>query len=251
MELISIELVPRDWETLKAQFEMIAARFPQITVLNVPDLMQFPIRSWDACAAGNRHFEKTIPHLRAIDFNLRQRFDLADKLSALDIHSVLVIAGDPPQDMARRVYRNSSLELIRVLKKEAPWLEVFAGIDPYRRSLREELDHVAAKLDAGADGFFTQPFFDTRLLEIYMEQLNKEYVFWGICPVTTEKGKAYWESKNFAVFPNDFQLTLPWNIQFARSVISKVGSVKGNIYFMPIRTNPEIYLDSIFNPTHN
>jgi len=242
MRSISIELVPRDWDSLKSQCEEISKKLPQINVLNVPDLMRFTIRSWDACALGKQYFPKTIPHLRAIDFNLRGRFELADKLAELGIKSVLVITGDLPQDMTRRVYRNSSLELIRVLKKEAPHLEVFAGIDPYRNSLRGELDYVQAKIDAGADGFFTQPFFDLRLLDIYLEHISLAQVFWGICPVTTDKGKAYWESKNLAVFPKEYRLDLDYNVEFARQLIAHVGARNGNAYFMPIRTEPAPYL---------
>ena len=99
MRSISIELVPRDWDSLKSQCEEISKKLPQINVLNVPDLMRFTIRSWDACALGKQYFPKTIPHLRAIDFNLRGRFELADKLAELGIKSVLVITGDLPQDM--------------------------------------------------------------------------------------------------------------------------------------------------------
>jgi methylenetetrahydrofolate reductase (NADPH) len=247
MRSISIELVPRDWETLRTQFAEISTRFPQINVLNIPDLMRFSIRSWEGCAVGKEYFPKVIPHLRAIDFNLRERFGLADRLAELDIQSVLVITGDLPQDMSRRVYRNSSLELIRVLKKEAPKLEVFAGIDPYRSSLRAELDYAQAKMDAGADGFFTQPFFDLRLLDIYMEHISLKSVFWGVCPVTSEKGRAYWESKNLAVFPKDYGLGLDANVGFARELIRRVWAREGNVYFMPIRAEPVSYLAQVLS----
>jgi methylenetetrahydrofolate reductase (NADPH) len=245
MTSISIELVPRNHDEIKTQISDIHNSFPHIDTLNIPDLLRFPIRSWVACQHGISIFDNVIPHLRSIDFNLRERFELADKLNEIGIKSVLVITGDKPQDMSKKVYRNTSLELVRVLKKEMPHLKVFSSIDPYRSSLSREMDYVKDKVEAGVDGFFTQPFFDLRLLDIYMEHLENLIVYWGICPVTSDKSKSYWESKNEAMFPKTFSLSYQNNVDLGRSILKRAEENNANVYFMPIRTEPIQYLKDV------
>jgi predicted CoA-binding protein len=112
-------------------------------------------------------------------------------------------------------------------------------VDPYRKNIREELDYIKRKKDAGADGFFTQPFFDLRLMDIYAELLEGSEIFWGVSPVTGEKSVNYWETKNNVVFPKDFEPTLAWNIDFAQKALAYTEKTNTNIYFMPIRTDLE------------
>jgi methylenetetrahydrofolate reductase (NADPH) len=244
---ISIELVPRSYEEISVQISEIQKQFPLIDTLNIPDLLRFPVRSWEACKHGLHIFQNVIPHLRAIDFNLRDRFELTETFIESTLKSALVITGDKPQDMSKKVYRNSSLELIRVLKKEMPHLKVYAGIDPYRSSLSKELDYIKDKLDAGVDGFFTQPFFDIRLLDMYMEYLDGHCVYWGICPVTSEKSKSYWESKNEAMFPKAFDHSYSSNVELARIIIKRAQDSNTNIYIMPIRIEPFQYLKEVLS----
>lgn len=245
MSSISIELVPRAHNEIKTQIEEINKHFPEIDTLNIPDLLRFPIRSWDACQHGLKKFQNVIPHLRAIDFNLREYFELKQIFLKSKITSTLVITGDKPQDMSKKVYRNTSLELIRVLKKEMPHLKVYSGIDPYRSSLSNELDYVKDKLESGVDGFFTQPFFDLRLLDIYMEHLEGLCVYWGVCPVITERSKLYWESKNEAMFPKSFNLGYSYNVELAKAIMKRAYNFNSNIYFMPIRTDPMQFLRDV------
>jgi len=242
---ISIELVPRNAETLDRELRQIRENFPAIDTINIPDLLKFPMRSWDACGQAKRLFSHTIPHLRAIDFDLRQPFPLVDAFAQAGIDTVLVIAGDQPQDMSRRVYRTSSIELIRALKAAMPKLKVYAGIDPYRTGIKTELDYVRRKVDAGADGFFTQPFFDLRLMEIYYDLLAGLDVFWGISPVMSERSKDYWDNLNNAIFPPDFEPTLEWNRNFAKRALNFCRSSDSSVYFMPIRVDLVKYLEGI------
>ena len=70
-------------------------------------------------------------------------------------------------------------------------------------------------------------------------------MYWGISPVLTENSQNYWENKNNAVFPPDFEATLNWNREFARKALSFAEAHQDNIYFMPIRTDIAAYLDGI------
>ncbi|MFT5880680.1 MAG: methylenetetrahydrofolate reductase (NADPH), partial [Moritella sp.] len=205
----------------------------------------FDIRSWDACQRLQSNFEDVIPHLRAIDFDLKNGFPLTEFFLASGITSVLVVEGDPPQDLSHRTYRNTSCELIRIIKKELPNMKVYAAIDQYRTSMRKELDYIHDKVDAGVDGFFTQPFFDLNLLELYMDMLQNVEVFWGMSPIHSVTSQSYWENKNDVVFPSDFEATKEWNINFGRAMINKIKSKGDNVYFMPIRANATEYLASL------
>jgi methylenetetrahydrofolate reductase (NADPH) len=245
LQKVSIELVPRDHEALQQEMQLVQNNFPNIDIINIPDLLKFPLRSWDACNQAKEFFPHTIPHLRAIDFDLSKPFPLVETFRESGIDSVLVIAGDQPQDMSRRVFRTTSVELIRALKAQMPELKVYAGIDPYRSGIKAELDYVKRKLDAGAEGFFTQPFFDLRLMEIYRDLLSGIETYWGISPVMSVRSKDYWDNLNNAIFPPDFEPTLEWNRNFARQALDFCQRTDSNIYFMPIRVDLVKYLEGI------
>jgi methylenetetrahydrofolate reductase (NADPH) len=107
------------------------------------------------------------------------------------------------------------------------------------------MEAVQRKLDAGVDGFFTQPLFDLRLLEICAEMLSGRDVFWGIAPVVGERSRAYWETTNRVIFPRGFTPTLGWNRGFAAEAFRAARDLGGNIYFMPIRVNLTTYLGGL------
>lgn len=247
MHEVSLELVPRDREALERELQQIRDHFPDISTINIPDLLKFSLRSWVACSQAKQFFPRTIPHLRAIDFDLSKPFPLLETFTQNNIDSVLVIAGDQPQDMSRRVFRTSSVALIRAIKTQMPALKIYAGIDPYRSGIKDELDYVKRKLDAGAEGFFTQPFFDQRLMDIYHDLLSGIEIFWGVSPVMSVRSKDYWDNLNNAIFPQDFEPTLEWNRRFARQALEFARQTDSSLYFMPIRVDLVEYLDGILS----
>lgn len=245
MTEVSIELVPRTEQSLREELELVQKCFPSITRINIPDILRFDMRSWDGCAIAADYFPKTIPHLRAIDFNPNAGLDIIDSITCAEVEAVLVITGDPPQDMSHKCYRTGTLEMIRRLKREVPQLKVYAGMDPYRSGIKEEVDYIMAKRDAGAEAFFTQPFFDLRLMDIYQGFLKDFTIYWGVSPVLTENSRNYWENKNNAVFPPDFEPNMEWNRGFAAKALQFAKDRGDNLYFMPIRTNISKYLEGI------
>ncbi|MDR2258905.1 MAG: methylenetetrahydrofolate reductase [Treponema sp.] len=254
--VVSLEVVPRNREALISG-AAAAAGFPAIGFINVPDLIRFSIRSWEACGIlagavtdpgvpGIREFA-LMPHLRAIDFDPDKPFPHTGYFRALGINRVLVIAGDPPPpDIPRRVYPVETVSFIKKLKAEMPELAVYAAFDPYRTNIRYELDYLSAKEDAGAEGFFSQPFFDLRLMEIYAEYLAGKRVFWGISPVLSPANRNYWESRNRAIFPKSFRADLYWNVDFGRRVLGFCETNGFNLYLMPIKVDITAYLSGIF-----
>ncbi|MDR3247852.1 MAG: methylenetetrahydrofolate reductase [Treponema sp.] len=254
--IVSLEAVPRDREALIAAAETVA-QYPRIGLINIPDLLRFPLRSWEACgilrettaAAG-----ELMPHIRAIDFDMAVPFPHIEYLRSQGIKKVLVIAGDPPKEKktptgnttVHRTYPTETVPFIKKLKIEMPELGVYAAFDPYRSNIRYELDYLKAKEDAGAAGFMSQPFFDLRLLEIYAEYLEGKNVFWGISPVLSASNRNYWESRNRAVFPRSFRPDLFWNVDFGRRVLGFCEAGGFNLYLIPIKIDLGPYLEGIF-----
>lgn len=241
---ISVELVPRNEADLHAQLEELTS-FPRVDTVNIPDITRFSLRSWQGCRQALEHVAHAIPHLRAIDFDLSRPLNPAQGLGLDGLDEALVVAGDAPPDMSRVVYSTSSIELIRKLRQEHPALKIYGAFDPYRQGFQAERSYAGQKLEAGASGFFTQPFFDVRLMEIIGEQLDGLEVFWGVTTVTSRRSQLYWQTRNRAVFPAGFQPTLEWNRRLARDALAFTKIHGGNIYFMPIRASLTDYLTGI------
>jgi methylenetetrahydrofolate reductase (NADPH) len=242
---LSVELVPRGTTELQADASLVLAALPSVDAFNIPDLTRFPLRSWEACAVTRPLLAAGIPHIRAIDIPPGEALPMADAIKAAGVSEVLVVRGDPPRDLSQRTWPNTSEDIIRRFKRHHPELRVYAAFDPYRLGLRDELTGVARKLDAGADGFFTQPLFDLRLLDICMDMLEGQTVYWGVAPVLGARAKAYWETTNHIVFPPDFVPEMAWNKNFARAALKLIRERGGNAYLMPIRVDLASYLPGL------
>ena len=172
MKRVSVELVPRDEESLRGELKLLQRHQDRIDVINIPDLLRFEIRSWQGAAMAEDYFPQVMPHIRAMDIDLSQELPMKEYLRMHDIREVLVIEGDPPQRMNHAVYPTESTDVIRKFREEMPEVTVYAGIDQYRSSMRDELYRIHRKVQAGAAGFFTQPFYDMRFLEIYADMMR-------------------------------------------------------------------------------
>ncbi len=241
---VSIELVPRSKEGLLAELKIIKAQLKNVDAINIPDLLRFDLRSVEACALVKDYFSQSIPHLRAIDYDLNDPLPFTPILKKIGISEVVAITGDKPADLSKRIYPTSILSFIQKIKQESPDIKVYAALDPYRQNFVEELAYVEQKLAVGAEGLFTQPFFDLRLMEIYAELLAGVEVFWGVTTVTSKRSQRYWQTRNNAIFPKSFKLTLEWNRNLAKEAFDFCKCMGGNIYFMPIRTDV-LYLKGI------
>jgi len=240
---VSVELVPRDAASLLRQLEATLALGAGVHAVNLPDLLRFEVRAWDAAITARAHALvgqrdlAAIPHVRAMDVPLDRPWAPAAALDAAGIDEVVVVQGDPPDDMRHELSGASSLQVIAKLRREQPHWRIYAALDPYRQSIAAERDYALRKLDAGADGFFTQPYFDVRLLAAWRDLLPDVPVFWGSTSVTSERSLRYWVSRNRAVFPNDFEPSLAWHQRFASEFVSVARETGANVYFMPIRVS--------------
>lgn len=244
MKRVSVELAPR--EDLREDLQALQDLALAVDLINIPDLLRFPTRSWEGAALAQEYFPEVMPHIRAMDVDLEKPLAMSGFLRRHHIHEVLVIEGDPPQDMKHTVYPTVTTDVIRKFREEMPEVRVYAGIDQYRGGMQQEQYRIRRKLQAGAVGFFTQPFFDMRFLEMYADMLDGLEVYWGVSPIQSEASRSYWELKNRVVFPRDFAATLDWSIDFARRICDFADRSEGSVYLMPIRTNLKDYLQGVF-----
>lgn len=245
MSRISVELIPRTEEGLTSDLDLVKSKIPNIDIINIPDLLRFEIRSWQGAALAQNYYPAVMPHIRAIDINLDEPLPMRADLRRNGITEVLVIEGDPPQDMTHKFYPTVTTDVITKFRQEMPEVKVYAGIDQYRGSMRQEMYRIRRKLQAGAVGFFTQPFFDMRYLEIYADMLEGQNVYWGVTPVLSERSQSYWELKNNVIFPRGFAPTLEWSIEFSKKVKDFAINRGDNLYLMPIKSNLEEYLAGV------
>ncbi|MBP3231412.1 MAG: methylenetetrahydrofolate reductase [Anaerovibrio sp.] len=245
MGRISVELVPRNEDELREDLKITRDCVRGVDVINIPDLLRLDIRSWEGAAIAQEYFSAVMPHIRAIDVDLTKPLSMRPELRRSGITEVLVIEGDPPQDMNHKFYPTVTTDVIQKFHQEMPEVKVYAGIDQYRGSMRQEMYRIQRKLQAGAVGFFTQPFFDMRLMEMYADMLDGQNVYWGVSPVMSERSQSYWELKNNVVFPKDFKPTLDWSIEFSRRALEFVNKRGANLYLMPIKSNLKAYLQGV------
>ena len=245
MTRISIELVPRSRSGLRADLEVVARHLPGVCTVNVPDLTRFSTRSWIGCAFARPRY-RAIPHIRAVDLNPAEALPMAEALDAAGIDEVLIITGDAPADMSAQVHDVDAVRAIRRFRRELPHMRIYAGLDPYRQSFARERDYLERKLDAGACGFFTQPFFDLRLMEAYADLIPEgAEVWWGATSVTSDATLNYWRARNHAVFPRNFTPTLEWNRTFAAQALAFARERGQHMYFMPVKADVRAYLEGI------
>ncbi len=243
---ISIEITPRDESVVLHEVEQIRQHLPSVNTINIPDIVRLPVRSWEGCALVKPYYPLAIPHVRAIDFDPENPDALLCLLDECGLDTLLVVTGDAIKSTLRPVYPNNSVALIRQLANLRPQWRIYAAIDPYRQHLQAEYRYCMEKLEAGAVGFFTQPFFDLRLMSIYADLFDDSVpIFWGVSPVLSDKSRAYWETVNRVVFPKKFEPSLAWNRWFAGEALDFARAHSGHIYYMPIRVDVVSYLEGI------
>lgn len=238
---VSVELVPRDADSVRRQVDETLDLGPAVELTNHPDILRFGLRSWDAAAVAVAHARDrrrelaAVPHVRAMDVRLDRPWRPAAQLQAIGVREVVVVQGDPPLDMGHPVSGATTVDVIAKLRREHPAWRIYAALDPYRQGIAAERDYALEKLDAGADGFFTQPFFDVRLMAAWRDLVPDAPVFWGVTSVTSTRSMRYWTARNRAVFPHGFEPTLAWNRRFAGEVMAFAREHDADVYFMPIR----------------
>jgi len=237
--MILVELIPKHLQDVMDEALLLRAKFPFISGFNIPDLLKYPLRSYDVAMAMTSNGLLAIPHIRLCDFTLDSLGIRCQELYRSGVQSILVISGDGAGEV-------DVVAMIRRIHSILPRMSIYVALDPYRQSLDAEIGYVKHKLDAGAVGVFTQPFFDMALADSFSKHCKDMPVFWGLSPVLSVASQAYWERVNRVVFPSSFSPTLEWNIEFSHQLIEWALEMKQHVYMMPIRLDAMEWMGHLF-----
>lgn len=148
---------------------------------------------------------ETIVHYCCRDRNLLgMQMDLIGA-EALGLHNMLIITGDPPKmghyPDATAVFDIDSIGLIRFVTnlnngldfadrpmKQRTKLLIGCGINPGAIDLDLEVERYRMKVDAGAEFAFSQPIYEPKLLETFLERARRIKsipIFVGILPLAS------------------------------------------------------------------
>ncbi|MBI1337882.1 MAG: methylenetetrahydrofolate reductase [NAD(P)H] [Phycisphaera sp.] len=148
----------------------------------------------------------TIPHLTCVCHSEAEIRQILESYAAADIGNILALGGDPPRDKpdhdrSRDAFRYAAdlVRYVRQFKGSVPGFRGFgvgvAGFPeghPATPNRLLEMDHLKAKVDAGADYICTQLFFDNHDFYDFRERCDlagiKVPILAGIMPVTSTSG---------------------------------------------------------------
>jgi methionine synthase I (cobalamin-dependent)/5,10-methylenetetrahydrofolate reductase len=130
---------------------------------------------------------EVILHLTCRDRNLMGLQSDLLGAHALGIRNILAVTGDPPRlgdyPHATAVYDVDSIGLVKIIKKlnqGTDWagnsigsptsFSIGVGVNPTAVDFEKEMERLKQKTEAGADFIFTQPLYDTEILERFLKR---------------------------------------------------------------------------------
>jgi methionine synthase I (cobalamin-dependent)/5,10-methylenetetrahydrofolate reductase len=194
-----------------------------VHAINVPDSPRASARmsAQSLCILIQQHTGiETILHYTCRDRNLLSiQSDLLGA-SAIGLHNVLCLTGDPPKlgnyPDATAVFDVDSIGLVNIVNRLNHGLDIGANAigastnftigvaaNPGIPDIEQELRRFAFKVEAGAEYAITQPVFDLRLLESFLKRIegHRIPVIAGIWPLTS--------LRNAEFMKNDLRVSMP------------------------------------------
>ncbi len=142
----------------------------------------------------------TIPHLTCVCHSEAEISRILDRFAEAGIDNILALGGDVPRDKAdwdrtRDAFRFAA-DLVAFIRRRHPDMGIgvagFPEGHPATPNRLLEMDHLKAKVDAGADYIVTQLFFDNRDFYDFRDRCDlagiSVPILAGIMPVTSVKG---------------------------------------------------------------
>ncbi|MFA6167316.1 MAG: bifunctional homocysteine S-methyltransferase/methylenetetrahydrofolate reductase [Gemmatimonadaceae bacterium] len=210
----SVEIVPpRGVEPSKMLAEVQKLREAGVDAVNVPDgpraqsrmsAIATSVLIQQACGI------ETVTHYACRDRNLLGMLSDLLGASALGLHNVLLVTGDPPKmgpyPDATAVFDIDAIGLTNLVSRlnhgmdpggnsiGAPTRYVIGvGVNPVAIDVEHELKRFAWKVDAGAEFAVTQPVFDTAQLESFVARIADAHipVVAGIWPLVSVRNAEF------------------------------------------------------------
>ncbi len=210
----SVEIVPpRGVDPSKMLAEVRKLKAAGVDAVNVPDGPRAQSRM--SAIATSVLIERecgieTVTHYACRDRNLLGMLSDLLGASALGLHNVLLITGDPPKmgpyPDATAVFDIDAIGLTNLVSRlnhgvdpggnsiGAPTRYVIGvGVNPAAIDVAHELKRFAWKVDAGAEFAVTQPVFDTAMLESFLKQVEgtRVPVVAGIWPLVSARNAEF------------------------------------------------------------
>jgi homocysteine S-methyltransferase len=197
-----------------------------VHAINVPDSPRASARmsAQSLCIQIQQHTGiETILHYTCRDRNILSiQSDLLGA-SSIGLHNILCLTGDPPKlgnyPDATAVFDVDSIGLVNIVYRLNHGLDIGANAigastnftigvaaNPGVPDIEQELRRFKYKVDAGGEYAITQPVFDLRLLEIFLERIQSYRipVIAGIWPLTS--------LRNAEFMKNDLRVSMPEEI---------------------------------------
>jgi len=201
-----------------------------VHAINVPDSPRASARmsAQTLCTMIQQHTSiETILHFTCRDRNLLgMQSDLLGA-SSIGLHNILCLTGDPPKlgnyPDATSVYDVDSIGLVNIVRRLNYGLDIGANAigastnftigvaaNPGAPDIEQELRRYFFKVEAGAEYVITQPVFDLRLLESFLNRIQNRAesrripVIAGIWPLTS--------LRNAEFMKNDLRVSMPEEI---------------------------------------
>ena len=197
-----------------------------VHAINVPDSPRASARmsAQSLCIQIQQHTGiETILHYTCRDRNILSiQSDLLGA-SSIGLHNILCLTGDPPKlgnyPDATAVFDVDAIGLVNIVRRLNHGLDIGSNsigattnftigvaANPGVPDIEQELRRFAFKVEAGAEYAITQPVFDLRLLESFLERI-KDFripVIAGIWPLTS--------LRNAEFMKNDLRVSMPEEI---------------------------------------
>ena len=140
-----------------------------------------------------------VAHMTMVGASHDEIKGLLERYTASGIENIMALRGDPPKGQAYTPAANGfayAAELVAFIKKNFPKLGIgvagFPEGHPATPNRLVEMDHLKAKVDAGADYICTQLFFDNNDFYDFCERCElagiKVPIIAGLMPVTSHSG---------------------------------------------------------------
>ena len=272
--VVTTEIPPPKGVNASSSLDIAKKILGRVDGINVTDNQRGIMRM---CSLAFSHLLKEIGHNPIMQVCTRDRNRLAlqsDILGAgaLGIENICVMTGDHPKlgdhPDAKPVFDLDSIQLIKVIKELETGVcmsgkrlessvKFFVGgvANPFFEPFELELIKIKKKIDAGAEFFQTQPFFDKGSLEKFLEEvrgLNTKFLI-GISPIKSIKIINFLNEKvltkkipeNISKRVETAENQTEEGIRIAAEFIREIKGMVRSIHIMPIGV--ESYLPYLLN----
>jgi len=141
-----------------------------------------------------------LAHLTCIGSTREEIHEILKRYDDAEVHNILALRGDPPKGETEWKETPGGFkyatDLVAFIKEKFPHFGIgvagFPEGHPATPNRIDEIDHLKAKMDAGADYICTQMFFDNRDFYDFRDRCRlagiRQPIIAGLMPVTSAKG---------------------------------------------------------------